>query len=88
MSNAMFLENFQTLISVVEDYEGEIRVDRIGAMEELIAEGTDVETASDDDKRKAMAKAKNRYLAVAMLTAADVTIDSQLLEDLENYYTK
>jgi hypothetical protein len=35
-----------------------------------------------------MAKAKNRYLAVVMLTAADVTRYSRLLEDLDKDYTK
>jgi hypothetical protein len=48
MSNALFLENFQTLISVIEEYGGEIGVDPSGAMKELVAEGTYVETASEE----------------------------------------
>jgi hypothetical protein len=82
MSNTMFLENFQTLVSVVEEYGGEIGVDPSGAMKELVAEGTDVETTSEESKRKVMAKSKNRYLVVVMLTAADGTRYSRLLEDL------
>jgi hypothetical protein len=88
MSNAIFLENFQTLISVVEDYGGEIGVDPSGAKKELVAEGIDVENVSEESKCKAMAKAKNRYLAMTMLAAADFTRYSCLLEDLDNDYTK
>jgi hypothetical protein len=72
MSDAMFLENFQTLVSVVEDYGGTIGTDPKGAKAELIKEGIDVENASDASKRNAMETAKNRYLAISMLTAADV----------------
>jgi hypothetical protein len=43
MSNAVFLENFQTLISVVEDYGGEIGSDPSRAKEELATEGIDVD---------------------------------------------
>jgi hypothetical protein len=88
MSNAMLLKNFQTLISVVEDYGGEIGVDPSGAKKELVAKGIDVENASGESKCKVMAKAKNRYLVVAMLSAADFKRYSRLLEDLDNDYTK
>jgi hypothetical protein len=88
MSNAMLLENFQTLISVVKDYGGEIGVDPSGAKKELVEEGKDVENASEDSKCKAMAKAKNRYLDVDMPTAADFTRYSRFLNDLDNDYTE
>jgi hypothetical protein len=88
MSNAMFLENFQTLVSVVEDYGGTIGTGLKEAKAELIKEGIDVDNASDASKGKAMETAKNRYLAMAMLTAADVARYSHLLEDLDNDYTK
>jgi hypothetical protein len=88
MSNAMFLENFQTLVSVVEDYGGTIGTDPKGAKAELIKEGIDVDNASDASKQNAMETAKNRYMAMAMLTAADVARYSRLLEDLDNDYTK
>jgi hypothetical protein len=88
MSNTMFLENFQTLVSVVEYYGGTIGTDPKGAKAELIKEGIDVDNVSDASKRKAMETAKNRYLAMTMLTAADVTRYSRLLEDLDNDYTK
>jgi hypothetical protein len=88
MSNAMFLENFQTLVTVVEDYGGTIGTDPKGAKAELIKEGINVDNASDASKRKAMETTMNRYLAMAMLTAADVAQYSRLLEYLDNDYTK
>jgi hypothetical protein len=60
MSNAMFLENFQTLVSVVGDYGGTIGTDPKGAKAELIKEGTDVDNTSDASKRKAMETAKKQ----------------------------
>jgi hypothetical protein len=53
-----------------------------------VAEGIDVETAGQESNRKAMTKAKNRYLAMAMVSAADLTRYSRLLEDLDNDYTE
>jgi hypothetical protein len=49
----MFLENFQTLISVMEDYGGAIGTDPSGANEELVVEGIDVNNASEESKRNA-----------------------------------
>jgi hypothetical protein len=69
MSNAMFLDNFQTLISVVEDYGGKLGIDPSGATMELVAAGIDVDNASAESKRDGMAKAKNKYLSMVMLTA-------------------
>jgi allophanate hydrolase subunit 1 len=80
MLNAMFLENFQTLVSVVEDYGGTIGTDPKGAKAELIKEGINVDNASDASTRKAMETAKNRYLTMAMLTAADIARYIHLLE--------
>jgi hypothetical protein len=89
MSNAMLLENFQmenfqTLVSMVEDYSGLIGTGPKGANAELIKEGINVDNASDASKRKAMDTAKNRYLSMAMLTAADVARYRRLIEDLDN----
>jgi hypothetical protein len=88
MSNAIFLESFQTLTSVVDDFGGQIGVDPSGANNELTAEGIDPDSASDEHKKDATTKAKNRYLAMAMLSATDFTRYSRLLEDLNNDYTK
>jgi hypothetical protein len=52
MSNSMFLENFQTLISMVEDYRGDNGVDPSGSTKELLAEGITVENSSKESKRK------------------------------------
>jgi hypothetical protein len=88
MSNVIFLENFQTLISMVEDYGGEIGIDPSGDKKELVAEGHNVENAREERNRKATANANNRYLAMAMLTTSDFTRYSRLLEDLYNIYTR
>jgi hypothetical protein len=80
------------IISVVEDYGGELGTNPSGSKMELLAAGINVDNASKDSKRDALAKAKDKdkdkYLAMKMLTAADMTRDSHFIEDLDNEFTK
>jgi hypothetical protein len=88
MPNAKFLETFQTLTSVITECGGEIGHNPAGILTALKEKGGGPASATPDEIAVAKATAKERYLAVAMLSAADNSSYSKLNEDLENDYTK
>jgi hypothetical protein len=88
MPNAKFLETFQTLTSVITECGGEIGHNPAGILAALKEKGGGPVSATPDEIAVAKATAKERYLAVAMLSAADNSRYSRLNEDLENEYTK
>jgi lipid II:glycine glycyltransferase (peptidoglycan interpeptide bridge formation enzyme) len=87
MTNKKFLELFQTHVSVLEQYGGEVAKDPGAIHPELDLEGIDPDLAMEAQKKTAIKTATYKYLAVAMLEAAAVTIYRKLKEDLENQYT-
>jgi hypothetical protein len=88
MPNAKFLETFQTLTSVITECGGEIGHNPAGVLTALKEKGGGPESATPNEIAVAKATSKERYLAVAMLSAADNSRHSKLNEDLENDYTK
>jgi hypothetical protein len=89
MTNAHFLEKFNTNVSIVEKYGGDVGIDAAAINAELVEVGVvDVGLATEVERLAAQAQAKEKYLAVAFLNASDNSRYGKLLEDLENDFTK
>jgi hypothetical protein len=88
MTNAKFLETFQTLVSVITECGGEIGHNPRGIIRALKEKGGGLASATPKELDEAKATAKERYLAVAMLSACDNSRCNRLSEELENDYTK
>jgi hypothetical protein len=88
MTNAKFLEAFQTLVSVITECGGEIGHNPVGIMTALKEKGGGLTSATTKELEEAKATAKERYLTVAMISACDKSRYSKLSEDLDNDYTK
>jgi hypothetical protein len=71
MTNATFLEAFQTLVSVLTECGGETGHDPVGIMTALREKGITQSLASNNDLNEAAATAKEWYLVVAMLSSCD-----------------
>jgi hypothetical protein len=87
MTDTTFLELFQTHVSVVEQYGGEVAKDPGVIHSELKLEGIDLAKSTAEQKQTVIKSAKGKYLDVTMLEAAGVTRYRKLNKDLENQYT-
>jgi hypothetical protein len=89
MMNTHFLEKFNTNVSIVEQYGGDVGIDAAAINAELVEVGVvDVGLATEVERLAAQAQAKEKYLAVAFLSASDKSRYGKLLEYLENDFTK
>jgi hypothetical protein len=95
MTNAHFLEKFHTNASILEQYGGDVDIDAAAIDAELVEVGVvdvdvDVEVGLTTEVGKVVAhtEAKEKYLAVAFLSASDKSRYGKLFEDLENDFTK
>jgi hypothetical protein len=88
MTDAKFLESFQTLVSVITEYGGEIAHNPVGISAALKDKGGGLASITPTELDEARATAKERYLAVASMSAADKSRYSKLTEELGNDYTK
>jgi hypothetical protein len=71
MTNAKFLETFQTLVSVITECGGEIGHNPRGIIRALKEKGGGLASATPKELDETKATAKEGYLAVAMLSACD-----------------
>jgi hypothetical protein len=69
--NAKFLETFQTLTSVITECGGEIGHNPAGVIAALKGKYGGLASATPTEITAAKATAKERYLAIAMLSEAD-----------------
>jgi hypothetical protein len=88
MTDVRFLELFQTLVSVITECGGEIGHNPVGILAALKDKGGGLESATPTELDEAKSTAKERYLAVAILSAADKSRYRKLTEKLGNDYTK
>jgi hypothetical protein len=88
MTNAKFLETFQTLVLVITECRGEIRHNLRGILTALKEKMRGLASANLKELDEAKATSKERYLAVAMISACDNSRYNRLSEELENDYTK
>jgi hypothetical protein len=88
ITNAKFLEAFQTLVLMVMACGGVIGYDLVGVATALQEKGITQALSSDNDLKEAAAAAMERYLTVSMLSSYDKSRYNKLSEDLENHYTK
>jgi hypothetical protein len=88
MSNVKYLENFKTLLSLIEQYGGAIGHDPGKIKTELSEMNLTPEIATDEQLETATKVAKEKYLAVTMVTTADKSRYTKLCEELENDFTK
>jgi hypothetical protein len=88
MTNVKFLKTFQTLVSVITECGGEIGHNPRGILRALTEKGGGLASATPNELDEAKSTAKERYLAVAMLSACDNSRYNRLSEELENDYTK
>jgi hypothetical protein len=88
MSNVKYLETFQTLLSVIEQYGGSIGRDPGMIKTEISEMNLPPENATNKPLETATKVAKEKYLAVTMITSADKSRYTKLCEELENDLTK
>lgn len=88
MTNHEFFEFFNQLVAVVEQCGASLARHPGGIRAELDAIAVDPDNPTSEEKKKAVDSAKQQYLAVASLWAADRGRYAKLIEDLENDYTK
>jgi hypothetical protein len=88
MTNAKFLETFQTLVSVITECGGEIGHHPRGILRALKEKGGGVSSATPKEFDESKAMAKERYLAVSTLSVCDDSRYNRLNGEIENDYTK
>jgi hypothetical protein len=88
MTDERFLESVQTLVSVITECGGEIGHNPMGILSAFKDKGGGLASITPTELAEAKATAKERYLAVAMLSAADKYRYSKLTEEIGNDYTK
>jgi hypothetical protein len=88
MPNTKFLEAFQNIMSVIEEYGGEIRYDPGAIKTTLEGKGIDPEDTNDNEMEVATKTVKERHLTVTMLSSVNKSRYEELTEELENDYTK
>lgn len=91
MTNEKFLERFKTLADVVDERGGDIGVTTASLKNRVVANGassTNPWTADESEVEVAKQEAREEYLAVALLSAADPGRYSQLNRELANDYIK
>jgi hypothetical protein len=88
MTNSKFLETFQTLVSVIKECGCEIGHHPRGILRALREKGGEITSTTPTKLATAKAAAKERYLAVAMLSACDASRYNKLSEEISNDYTK
>jgi hypothetical protein len=88
MTNAKFIETFQTLVSVITECGGEFGHNPKGILTSLKEKGGGLASSTPEELDEAKATAKERYLAVVMLSACEKSRYNCLSEELENDYTK
>jgi hypothetical protein len=69
--NDKFLETFQTHVSVIEQFGGEIGRDTIILSKELEIRGLNVKDATEAQVAESSNTGKGKYLATALLRASD-----------------
>jgi hypothetical protein len=69
--NDKFLETFQTYVSVIEQFGGEIGRDTIILSKELEIRGLSVKDATEAQISESSNTGKGKYLAIALLRASD-----------------
>jgi hypothetical protein len=88
MSNAKYLETFQTLVSAIEQYGGAIRHDPGTIKTELSEMNLTPENATEEQIEITTKLVKDKYLAMTMITAAYKSRYTKVCEELENDVTK
>jgi hypothetical protein len=86
ITNAKFLETFQSLVSVIEQCVGVVGYDPGVIMANIIGSGLTLETETQKKIAEATKLGCDKY--VAMLRASDTSRYGKLCEDLENDSTK
>ena len=86
MTNVEYMEKYQTIIDVVDNYGG-----NLGNYEILLKddkEFTDLEAPTITEKIAARLRAKHRFLAFAFIRGSDRKRYGKLIEELSNDYIK
>jgi hypothetical protein len=87
VDNAKYLEQFQTHITIVEQFGGEVTRDPVIMIRELALVGETHETPTDKPILKAEKVGKKKYLGMALIRGAGNTRYSSLTDDLLNQFT-
>jgi hypothetical protein len=86
-TNAGFLEQFLTSVSVLEQYGGTIGKDE-GAIEDGIVAAGYTAPASATERETSSNTMREKFLAMSFLYAVDKFRYGKLLDELENDFTK
>ena len=88
MTNSQYLAQFKSLVSVIEQYDGTIGVHKGMVRLEVTKSAADPSKPSPGEILKAEIVAKNKFLAVKFISAADKIRYGDLQTDLKNDFSK
>jgi hypothetical protein len=86
VTNDKFLETFQTHVSVIEQFRGEIGRDTIIISKELEIRGLSVKDVTEAQIAESSNTGKGKYLATALIRASYRSRYVRMLDDLQNQY--
>jgi hypothetical protein len=87
VDNVKYLELFQTHVAIVEQFRGEVARDPVIVIRDLELIGVTQTSSTDAQILEARRVGKEKYLAMALIRAADKSRYSRLMDDLVNQFT-